>query len=351
MRVLGLMASVSALCAAAGACATSEDVRALRRPALPPTQVALADRHEELFENVALYEIVGAPEFRLFDGGDLYTTRPTRADVARHMRTWLNDTRLLAQDIAHADYLLTVEFIDVRGPNVIWFTDKNARATVRYQLINRRTRETRFVREVDAQLQARMPGVTEEMVRAAITGGLIGAALGPVYDDATDPVAAGAVGTAAIGADSAAWASWHQTLLWDWPVAMLDMEERISEGLAIGAVLGTTAADSSGLAGAATGFFAAAPSGRPVERWNSAEHIGSFDGTERREQAVRGMLRQSFNGFLFGLDEAQLIEIREAVTCDVLNPYGYRTALRTTTRTQVAYDCPIGRTRVVRPAS
>lgn len=350
MRVLGLLASVSALCVTAGACATSEDVRALRRPALPPTQVALADRHEELFENVAVYEILGAPEFRLFDGGDLYTTRPTRADVARHMRAWLNDSRLLAPDIAHADYLLIVEFIEVRGPNVVWFTDKNARAKVRYQLINRRTRETRFVREVDAQLQARMPGVTQEMVRAAIAGGLIGAALGPAYNDASDPVAAGVLGTAAIGADSAAWSSWHQSLLWDWPVAMLDMEERINEGLAIGAVLGATAADSGAVAGAATGFFAAAPSGRPVERWSSTERLGSFDGTERREQAVRGMLRQSFNGFLFGLDEAQLIEIREAVTCDDLNPHGYGTAMRTTTRTQVAYDCPIGRTRVVRPA-
>ena len=347
MRVL--LASVSAFCVAAGACATSEDVRALRQPALPPTQVALADRHAELFENVAVYEIVGAPEFRLLDGGDLYTTRPTRADVARHMRTWLSDARLLAPDIAHADYLMIVEFIEVHGPNVVWFTNKNARASVRYEIVNRRTRETLFVREVDAQLQARMPGVTQEMVRAAIAGGLIGVALEPVYDDATDPVAAGVFGTALIGGESAAWSSWHQTLLWDWPVAVLDMEHRISEGLAIGTALGATAADAGGLAGAATGFLAAAPSGRPVEQWNSTERLGSFNGTERREQAVRGMLRQSFNGFLFGLEQEELIDIREAVTCDDLNPYGYGTAMRTTTDTQVAYDCPIGRTRVVRP--
>jgi hypothetical protein len=57
----------------------------------------------------------------------------------------------------------------------------------------------------------------------------------------------------------------------------------------------------------------------------------------------------NFNQFLFGLEVRDLIEIRRAVTCDDLNPHGYRAALITSDAVSVAYDCPIGRTRRLRP--
>jgi hypothetical protein len=78
-----------ALCIAVSACATHADLQALRRPELPPRFVALADSTTVLHRSVALYDINGAPEFRLFDGNGIIATRPTRADVAHMFGAWL----------------------------------------------------------------------------------------------------------------------------------------------------------------------------------------------------------------------------------------------------------------------
>lgn len=299
MRSLKLLAGASALCVAA--CASTEDVRALRRPVLPPTYVATADRGTPLHENVAVYEIIGAPEFVLFDGGDVITTRPTRADVASMLNSWLDDADMRADNLREADYLLSVTFVDLHGPNMIPFTDKNADASVHYVLERRMCRQLRqsncvaFEGTYDARLQARMPGVTPEMVRTAIDAGIVGAAIAGDAAD-TDYVAA----------------RW--------------------EGAAYGAALG---------------FLAAAPTGRPVEHWDNADAPGAFDGTMRRQQAVTGMMRQNFNRFLFALEAADLITIREAVTCEDLNSENIGVGIITATATQVAYDCPIGHTRPI----
>jgi|CXWL01.1.fsa_nt_gi hypothetical protein len=362
MRSLNLLASATALCAIAAGCASSDDINALRRPTLPPTQVALADRHSPLHENIAIYEIIGAPEFRLFDGGDIITTRPTRADVAHMLRTWLASADMLAEDIDHADYLLTVTFRDdLRGPDVIPFSDKRASATMHYRIEDRRSRDLVFEGEYNARMQARMPGVTPEMLRAAIAGGLIGAALGPDLAASDDPVGVAATAGALLGEASAAFAASHEMLLWDWPEIRNEALPRLADGLTLGAITGAIVADyddtasdaaarwRGGVAGAAIGLLAAAPTGRRVDHWDSTEALGAFDGTRRRGQAVRGMMRQNFNRFLFGLEEQDLIEIRRAVTCDDLNPHGYGVALVTSDAVSVAYDCPIGRTRPLRP--
>ena len=102
-----------------------------------------------------------------------------------------------------------------------------------------------------------------------------------------------------------------------------------------------------GASGALIGMYGAAPAGRPVEDWDSAEQIGAFDGTMRRHQAVGGMLRQNFNRFLFSLRDAELLRIRLAVPCADLNPGGYGTAVFASTSEVVGYDCPVGRSRVV----
>lgn len=354
----------AAACALATACASTEDVRALRRPTLPPTQVALADPHTRLYESIAIYEINGVPEFRLFDGGSVITTQPTRADVASLFSAWLDAADMLAPNIHESRYLLSLSFDDVRGPDVIWFTDKHARATVTYTLSDRRTREPLFTGTYEAHLQARMPGVTPEMVRAGIASGLLGAALGPAVRDSNDIVANAAGLGALLGVDSAAFASSHDTLLWDWPEMVAETLPRLASGFVTGAVTGALVADGGDAfasdqavrwrgagAGALIGTLAAAPTGRRVEHWDSTETLGAFDGTQRRGQAVRGMLRQNFNRFLFGLAERDLLHIRDAVSCSELNPYGYGSALITRTQDAVGYNCPIGRTRPVRPAS
>lgn len=299
MRSLKLLAGASALCVTA--CASTEDVRALRHPVLPPTYVAVADRGTPLHENVAVFEIIGAPEFVLFDGGDVITTRPTRADVTSMLNSWLDDADMRADNLREADYLLSVTFVDLHGPNVIPFTDKNANASVHYMLERRMCRQLRqtncvaFEGTYDARLQARMPGVTPEMVRTAIDAGIVGAAIAGDAAD-TDYVAA----------------RW--------------------EGAAYGAALG---------------LLVAAPTGRPVEHWDDTDAPGAFDGTMRRQQAVNGMMRQNFNRFLFALEGADLVSIREAVTCEDLNSENIGIAVITTTATQAAYDCPIGRTRPI----
>ena len=299
MRSLKLLAGASALCVAA--CASTEDVRALRRPILPPTYVAIADRSTPLHENVAAFEIIGAPQFVLFDGGAVITTRPTRGDVIHMLEDWLEDADMLADNLREADYLLTLTFVDLHGPDVIPFSDKDADATVHYVLERRMCRQMRqpncvaFEGTYEARLQARMPGITPEMARAAIAGGIVGAAIaGDAVD--TDVVAA----------------RW--------------------EGAAYGATLG---------------LLGAAPTGRRVEHWDDANTPGAFDGTLRRQQAVTGMMRQHFNRFLFALDDADLISIREAVTCEDLNSENIGIGIITTTTTQAAYDCPIGPTRPI----
>lgn len=386
---------------------------------MPPTSTALADYRTPLYENVAVYEVLDLPEVRWFDGNTVYTTRPTRADVIDNMSAWLDAAHMLAPSIGEADYLLTLRFEDVSGPDVIWFTDKHASATVHYTLTCQRPHRNRermsygdlrslctargqtiFEGTYEAQLQVRMPGVTPEMVRAAVSSGLLSAALGPDIRDSAN-VVANAIGLGVIlgdGAARGAGTSPFQSdlsevldlLVLSWPalddLPRLDTLESLGvfgaglvvqaddgrsapsyatdrlRALAGGAFIGAAAGGNgstrtgdaavrwrAGAAGALIGFYGAAPAGRPIEEWDAPTMIGAFDGTRRREQAVRGMLRQNFNQFLFALHDADLLRIREAVPCADLNGGSYNVGVITSTEDVVGYDCPIGRTRPVNP--
>jgi len=417
MRVLDLLASVSALCVAAGACATSEDVRALRRPVLPGTYLATADHRSPLYENVAIYEVLNVPEVRWFDGQAVYTTRPTRGDVIASVNGWLDAAYMRAPTIGEADYLLTLRFEDLRGPDVLWFTDKHARATVHYTLTCQRAHRARprmnygerqsrcaapgqtiFEGAYEAQLQMRMPGVTPEMVRAGITSGVLSAALAPEIRDSGE-VVANAIGLGMILGDASARGAGTETfqhqlndvidlLALSWEplenipghdvlesfgvfgaglvVAADDGRDRSAyqtdrlraawNGALIGAAIANgdeddvTTSDAAarwlgGAGGALIGLQGAAPTGRPVDEWDAPNAIGAFDGTLRRHQAVRGMLRQNFNRFLFGLQSDELLRIREAVPCADLNPNGYGPGIVAATAEVVGYDCPLPRDR------
>jgi hypothetical protein len=254
---------------------------------------------------------------------------------------------------ACSPYLLSITFEELHGGDVVPFSDKVASARVHYVLNDARTGERLFDQTFEASLQARMPGVTQEMVRAAIASGIIGALIAPEVRDASDPAASAEGAGGILGADSAAWASEHETTVWDWPEAVIEAAPRVVEGLGIG-LAGATLANNvdastsdpaarwtGGAIGAGIGFLAAAPTGRPPEHWDSAQTAGAFGGTERRHQAVRGMMEQNFDRFLFGLDQQGLLHIRRAVTCDELNPGGISVAFITETSDSVAYDCPI----------
>lgn len=283
----GLIVAAS-LTTVLGGCASTEDVRALRRPVLPPTMAALADRGEPLYRNVAIYEVLGAPEFRVFDGGALITTRPTRQDVNEMVGGWLADADMRAPNIREAHYLLTIRFDDVRGPGMVPFSDSAASSTVHYVIEDARTREIVFENSYESDFVARMPGVTPEMTRGAIAGALVFGAYGAAFDDIHDD----------------------------------NYTERFAAE------------------GAAAMFLATAPAGRPPESVDAGETIGAFGDGRRRDQAVHWMMRRSFNQLLVGLEQEDFIRFRRAVPCADLNPGGTRgPAIITRTHDAVGYDC------------
>ena len=287
------------LCAAVVGCASTEDVRALRRPQLPPTQIALADARSPAFQKISIYEVLGAPEFRVIDGENdtaLISTRPTRADVTRAYGAWLAESGLLAPSLANSRFLLNVTFDELHGPDVIPFSDKEASAVVRFQLVERVSRQVVFDKTYSAELRVRMPGVTPEMERAAVIAGLTAGIIGYSVNDASSSGMSNA---------TAAW---------------------LGHGV-----------------GALAGAVAAAPhEALQLEHWDDQQVLGAFDGTDRRRLAVYGMLNQSFGRFLFDLEAMDWVQIREAVTCASLNPNGLRgPAYLTMTTETIAYDCPV----------
>ena len=101
------------LASAAGglsACATREEVAALRQPAMPPVAVAKASPARAFYRNVVVQDVVGAPEFRWFDGGAVVITRPTRVQVVESLNNHLRHAEMTAERMARwpADALFVV---------------------------------------------------------------------------------------------------------------------------------------------------------------------------------------------------------------------------------------------------
>lgn len=352
-------ASALVLSMFAGACATQEDARALRQPPLPPDRAVLASPSEQFYESIAIYEILGAPDHLFFEEGDLITTRPRRHQIHGALSSWLHDARLLSPSVRRSHYLLTVEFESLSGPDVWWFSDKSAGARVRYRLEETRSRETVFEGVYDGAFQSRMPGVTEEMVRAAVWNGLAGGLIvGGVNDMLDEANAQGAMLELGpiTGLNGAAFGMSHEMLGWDRADVIDYGRPRVLSGVTRGAFTGAFAAalvensdgnltdfQASFIGGASAAggaFLGAAPVGKWPDEWNAPTMVGAFDGARRREQAVAGMLQMTFNRFLQDLAARQHVRVRDAVPCEELNPYGRRgPALLVSTGERVAYDC------------
>ena len=68
-KSLKALLTMTGAAVALSACASADDVAALRQPAMPPVAIAKAAQHKPFFRNVSLQAVEGAPEFRWFDGG------------------------------------------------------------------------------------------------------------------------------------------------------------------------------------------------------------------------------------------------------------------------------------------
>lgn len=352
LRVLiGLAAGL-----ASTACATQEQVRAMKRPELPPTRAIAADRGDKLFRSIAIYEIEGAPEWPLFDGGDIVTTRPLRAQVKLDLERWLDQTQLLANNIQHSSHLLTVEFTNLRGPNLIPFSDKAAIVKATFTLRERRTGKVVLTTDVAEAKVARMPGLTESMVRSAVHGAVFGGAVAQAVtsSDGEMSIAYPLIG-ALTGAKGARHTARQQFLLSDPAVQESSTLDSIAQGITSGFIIGglTSLIDERQkdstiweqralgvVAGALSGAAGAANSRPVMDNTQEGTFIGAFNGALRREQASVAALRGAYAAFTLHLVDAGYLRVRDAVPCSVLNPDGYGTAILITTPTAIGTDCP-----------
>ena len=269
-------------------CATDQDVRLSRQEPLPPAFVVKADPQRGLYHNVTVEEVAGTPEFTLFGGGSVVTTRPTRSQVLDVLRDDLDRTDLLAPTRVSGEYMLYVRFEDLRGPDVWTFSDKRASAKVSFRLVRWRTGEVVKTVDVAVAYQANFPGVvisdsrvTREVI--APVGRTVGLTHDPLtlytYSDLT---------TAALLAQ---------------PQAMAGVSEPLPQ---------------------------------------NAE-LGPLNGTERRYAATRGMLSLAFDEFLDQLAKEGSLTYKRAVACSDLNPqyFAYHsTAVQLETGDAYAVDCP-----------
>lgn len=283
MQAIRIWTALAAVGMLVSGCATQQDVRRLRQPVLPIVAVVKATPQRELYRNIAIQEVQGAPEFHWLDGGGVITTRPTRAEVLNVLTEQLEAADLLAPSRLDSDYVLYVAFDDLRGPNVILGTDKLASARVTFRLVRWRTGEVVRSKTVEASYRARWAGVTPEVGRAA---------------------AGGAIGGLVIGAYA---------------------DEGLLATLADGALLGLVSAQDP-----ATKRRPTAPN----------EEIGAFSGGARRAAATRGLLDLAFDGFMTDLSRDGAVRFKQAVSCYALNPDGHRAAMVTETRDAFAVDCP-----------
>lgn len=336
-----------------GACASAEDLRAVRQPAMPPVVVAKASPAKPFFRNVAIQEIQGAPEFRWFDGGAVITTRPTRVQVERALSDRLARADLLAPSRLDSDYMLYVQFDALRGPNVWLGTDKLASARITFRLVRWRTGEVIREAPFEASYRAEWTGLTSETVRSAIAGpigaskdrviaapggALLGVALGYYVNQNLvasiehTPVAGliGAGQAALIGGSDRAgpgFASAFSTAL-----AVSTASGRFSD---LEAMLAGGAISA---AGAAAGPVAVT---RPMS--SNGEITTAFDGGTRRAAATRGLIDLAFHQFMAELSADGAVHYKLAVSCTALNGDSGKGPRLRETPTRYAVDCPDAR--------
>lgn len=331
-------------------CATRDEVRALRSPAMPPLAVAKASPGRAFYRNVSIQEVQGAPEFRWFDGGAVLTTRPTRKQVTRRLNDMLGKADMLAPSRLDSEYMLYVKFDELRGPNVWLGSDKLASARMSFRLVRWRTGEVVAVRDVETSYRVHWIGVTPEMARAAIAGplgladdspfappggALLGLALGFYVNetqvaDIYDAPIAGEVGglqAGAIGGDSRVGNGYGAAFL---------------TALAVGGASGSFTNFEAMLAGGAISAAGAAAGPIPVLRDVGAGDTatGVLNGTTRRFAANDGLLKLAFDDFMTGLSRDGSVTYKTAVSCRSLNPERRRGAHLAGTSGAYGVDCP-----------
>jgi hypothetical protein len=350
-----LVKSALAVCGAAlllAGCASSDEMHALRQPAMPPVAVAKATPSRAFYRNIAIQDIQGAPEFRWFDGGAVMTTRPTRKQVFDQLSAHLERADMLTSRL-DAEYMLYVQFDELRGPDVWLGTDKLASAHITFRLVRWRTNELVLEKTVETSYRAQWVGFTPDMVRAGIAG-----PIGVARDSAIAPVG-GIVGGVVLGYfvnDNLAVSIFHA------PIAgLLGANEAVEVGgpdragpgfgaafttaLAVGTARGHFTDLEAMLAGGAilgsAGASGPAPSTRPVAAGDVI--TGQFNGTARRFAATRGLVDLAFDQFMGDLSRDGSVIYKQAVSCRALNPDGYRGAYLAETDRAYGVDCPAAR--------
>ncbi|WP_421737300.1 hypothetical protein [Caulobacter sp.] len=335
---------------ALSACASNDEARALRQPAMPPVAVAKASPSRPFFRNVAIQEIEGAPEFRWFDGGGVVTTRPTRVEVLKSLNTHLQRADLLAASRQDSEYMLYVRFEDLRGPDVWLGTDKLASARVTFRLVRWRTGEVVREEPFEASYRAEWTGFTPEVVRAAIAGP-IGAS-----KDRVIAAPGGALLGVALGyyVNQNLVASIEHTpiagVIGAGQAAQIGGQERTGPGfasafasaLAVGTASGRFSDLEAMLAGGAISAAGAAAGPVPVSRAyaSGGEITSAFNGRTRRLAATRGLMDLAFDQFMAGLSTDGSVTYKRAVSCAALNGVSGKGPYLRETATSYAVDCP-----------
>jgi hypothetical protein len=333
-----------------GACATRDDVAALRQPAMPPLAVAKASPARAYYRNVAVQAVEGAPEFRWFDGGAVVTTRPTRVEVVESLNDHLRHAEMLAPSRLDAEYMLYTSFEELRGPNVWLGSDKLASARVTFRLVRWRTGEVVREKTIEASYEARWTGVTPEIARAAIAGPL-GAS-----KDRVIALPGGAIGGVALGyyvnqnlivsiADAP-----YASLVGAVQAGLIGGPYRTGAGadaafataLPVGTAAGRFQDLEAMLAGGAISAAGAAAGPVPVSRdvSTSDEITTTFNGRTRRLAATRGLMDLAFDIFMTDLSRDGAVVYKTAVSCRALNGDTGHGPYLAETANAYAVDCP-----------
>lgn len=318
------------------ACASQDTLRLMRQPPMPPISVPRASPFKDFYKNISIQEVDGAPEFRWFDGGGVVTTRPTRVQILRFLTRQLDEANLLAPSRIASEYMLYVKFDELKGPDVVLFSDKLASARVTFTLVRWRTGQVVRTKTIEAHYLAKFPGIPPEVVRAAIAG-----PIGVSKDRVLAPVG-GAIGGAAAGylanlatavyvLDRTRYVLYVENgwlyvldvdhdkrLVLGKSKSLTDFEAVLTGGL-VGAVVDGTVADLTMPAGATGGEY--------------------FDGRKRRLAATWGLMDLVLDQFFVDLSKDGEVVFKPAVSCQSLNPGSYRATI-TETADAVGVDCP-----------
>jgi len=279
---------------------------------MPPTAVVEASPSGPLYRKIAIEDVEGAPEFLLFDGGGLLTTRPTHNLVLAAFTDDLARANLLADSRAYSDYMLYVKFDDLHGPDVWIGSDKRASARITFHLVRWRTGEVVKEKQIELAYTAQSPGFTARQVAAGTLG--LGAAI-PVGFNATRALIS---------------VSRRYRDVFD-----LSNAQAAYDGAVFGSGIGIDV-------GAEVLILLNAGSIPPNAHTplTTTSEIGPLDGASRRSAAVRGLLDLALDEFLRELSKDGSAIYKQAVSCESLNPYGYSQSYLSETSSSYAVDCP-----------